>query len=103
MSLGAGKQRIGLKEQDALNGGVQLSPPLVSSRRETRMRGGSDDAAAAPNPLGAASPALKAKSYAKDLTYNCNRMAEDGETGHLRRFPNLLSGPAWLRPMPWRR
>jgi transposase len=21
----------------------------------------------------------------------------------LRRFPNLVSGPAWLRPMPWRR
>jgi hypothetical protein len=29
---GAGKQQIGLKEQDALNGGVQYKPPLVSSR-----------------------------------------------------------------------
>jgi hypothetical protein len=39
----------------------------------------------------------------KGLTYNCDRMAEVGETGHLRRFPNLVSGPAWFRPMPWRR
>jgi hypothetical protein len=30
MNLGAGKQLIGRQEQDALGGGIQLSPPFVS-------------------------------------------------------------------------
>jgi hypothetical protein len=32
MSLGTGKQQIGHLEQDALNGGIQLSAPRVLSR-----------------------------------------------------------------------
>ena len=32
---GAVEQQIGLQEQDFLNGGIQVSPPLVSSRRQT--------------------------------------------------------------------
>ena len=33
---------------------------------------------------------------------NCNDWQKMAKRS-LRRFPNLVSGPAWLRPMPWRR